>query len=1143
MLATPPLTLVTQQFVCLELATSPTTTNPSDEDENEQTLHQIRTSKNSVPASASLLTKTSASPKIQSNPLTIAITVASAPPSQRKTVVYTSPATSTGPIDPHSSKRVTPLITKQTVTPMTAVIPPVSNMHKDGNTKVRTNTASSSSPLLKEHSTLAMLGDLTKTSLIPENSTPRASEAARTKKSVPCSKGERLLSRKVEIPPTAEAPSISSRRASKEAVVAIEKSKADGKPEKLSGRVFKTAKSGASSLSVGEEASKIPTSKKQSQAVAKPVSAANNIGICRTLAEKKVGSIPSSGELQSQVLAIREKPDSREEEKLAAKLTPAREKAKTRSTTVCVQQTKHLSGSRSKVVSIDKAVHIFTAKKADIILNTAKAIDQTVETITTKTSIESETSAKGGAVFVVAAKFQPVTTIARDSKQTGYEEHAQLTSTAAAKETNTSEGLHDRLGVVEIPRTPNRSSKEHTLLVSESPVLQRKHQNKSILTPTSQKPHSQSVEAQISDVRSKESTKLGSNTGMNSRTQRISVQAAAIETHQPTDGSLTTRVNLTFSSPDKKSAENCRPNPLEISDKSLPSEGGNAKLPALLKSENAKKRKRKAYMMKQLEEHVQPGILSTCHKPKVFPGQLNLKRGQAQEVAGLLMEQLRDELPEYAEEIPLKFRARSSLKKQLPNCVVTPDRCERGYYKSHLDADFVNSFQNSMPKCIKIKNSVSKKGIAFISTTAATLSHTHYDQDTSFLLLLTGTKEIFYAPPSMGTLIRTSNPVISHSSNFEGINPFVELTGTSWRFAKLNAGDGLLLPQGWLHAVKSSPGTVAISFQIESSGIEATSPFLRRRRLQAPEDIRHLSTIELEDEGMGESYDKATTLKKTAGGLKMVASGSKQIIRKATNAAQVVPVIKGIANSHVIFKQNLTTTAKPVEAGKGLATTGVIKRGLANAQSLTTSTKPVEFQKGLRRTNSKPVQLDPLKQNKSSDREPPKPVNETTSSRKALEKVQAHDSIVPDKVQSRSRSRSVFVPLGLPTREVYRKKKSKGSLRRSSREKLLCGVMGCGRDPTTDTSMWVLVLSLETQDDRDESTLPMVPAYHPKHLICTECCELRASFICPEEVLNTQDKIEIPDWDQYLYYSASKVDYQKWATHAGENGKIFQALA
>jgi hypothetical protein len=359
-----------------------------------------------------------------------------------------------------------------------------------------------------------------------------------------------------------------------------------------------------------------------------------------------------------------------------------------------------------------------------------------------------------------------------------------------------------------------------------------------------------------------------------------------------------------------------------------------------MKPNGAKKRKRKAYLMKQLEEHVAPGILSTCHKPRVFPGQLNLKRSQAQEVAGLLLEQLRDEMPEHAEEIPLLYRAREKLKKELPNCIISPDRCERGYYKSHLDADFVDSFQNAMPECIKIKSAVSKKGIAFISTVAATLSHTHYDQDTSFLLMLTGTKEIFYAPPSMGTLIRTDHPVISHSSNFEGVNPFVELTGTSWRFAKLNAGDGLLLPQGWLHAIKSLPGTVAISFQIEAAGIDATSPFLRRTRETAPEDIRHLSHIELEAE---------------------VKAGS----TKAGNINQPPPdiVAKGIANSHLTFKKSLASITKPAEPRRWSTVTSKIsaetKSSLAMAPKFSGTkhplTTPPEFKKGFRRGVSKPV--------------------------------------------------------------------------------------------------------------------------------------------------------------------------------------------
>jgi hypothetical protein len=88
-----------------------------------------------------------------------------------------------------------------------------------------------------------------------------------------------------------------------------------------------------------------------------------------------------------------------------------------------------------------------------------------------------------------------------------------------------------------------------------------------------------------------------------------------------------------------------------------------------------------------------------------------------------------------------------------------------------------------------------------------------------------------------------------------------------------------------------------------------------------------------------------------------------------------------------------------------------------------------------------------------------------------------------------------------------------------------------------------MVLSMDSPDARAESTLPTVPTHHPKHLICTECCETRESgVIPPEDVLNNTDRAAIKGWDQYLYYSSSKVDYQKWANHDGQSGKILQAF-
>ena len=186
--------------------------------------------------------------------------------------------------------------------------------------------------------------------------------------------------------------------------------------------------------------------------------------------------------------------------------------------------------------------------------------------------------------------------------------------------------------------------------------------------------------------------------------------------------------------------------------------------------------------------------------------------------------------PEYAHEMILSqpFRNKHEV------CMAgVPDRVEPGYYKAHLSSNFVtdNFGDSCLPHGIRIKKRTNQKAIAFFSTTAETLSNTHYDQDPSFLFVLKGMKQIMYARPSIAKMYEKARIVESHSSIFEGINPF-ETHCSGWECMTLTSGDGLLLPQNWLHAVKSSPGTLAISFQVESTGEVRFEPEVKRQKRQ-----------------------------------------------------------------------------------------------------------------------------------------------------------------------------------------------------------------------------------------------------------------------------------------------------------------------
>jgi len=101
-------------------------------------------------------------------------------------------------------------------------------------------------------------------------------------------------------------------------------------------------------------------------------------------------------------------------------------------------------------------------------------------------------------------------------------------------------------------------------------------------------------------------------------------------------------------------------------------------------------------------------------------------------------------------------------------------------------------------------------------------------------------------------------------------------------------------------------------------------------------------------------------------------------------------------------------------------------------------------------------------------------------------------------------------------------------MRRSKREKLCCGVEGCKNIfPVSDGVIWVMMLALESQHLQAKRKFPFVPTYHPKHLICLSCREVKGvGFFEPAEILTDKDKRSINGWEHYVYYTASRADYQ-----------------
>ena len=212
----------------------------------------------------------------------------------------------------------------------------------------------------------------------------------------------------------------------------------------------------------------------------------------------------------------------------------------------------------------------------------------------------------------------------------------------------------------------------------------------------------------------------------------------------------------------------------------------------------------------RLKNYNNPGLDDLLHEPKVHTTAL------AASEMKLVCSALEALLPKNVD--PQKNRSYSS---QL---------IDKGYHKICLDEKFISSYLSflELPPGIRIRVEAKKTAIAFISE-GETLSDTHHDQDPSFLLVLKGEKQFMYAPPTAGKLF-ANRVVETHSSIYDGVNPFKDQDQhLIWKLARLSAGDGLLVPKRWLHAVKSSADMCAISFQVVATGSKELAPKATQR--------------------------------------------------------------------------------------------------------------------------------------------------------------------------------------------------------------------------------------------------------------------------------------------------------------------------
>lgn len=153
----------------------------------------------------------------------------------------------------------------------------------------------------------------------------------------------------------------------------------------------------------------------------------------------------------------------------------------------------------------------------------------------------------------------------------------------------------------------------------------------------------------------------------------------------------------------------------------------------------------------------------------------------------------------------------------------TGDRVERQGPLSALGSDF------TIPTCIPVSRLTQTNLWANLHAMRSSL---HYDPYNNLLCVIQGQKKVRVAPPRSFSRMGL-HPVCDESAN--------HATGDLWSMGTqvgakefiVRSGDGLYIPEGWIHQVESDSGTIAINFWWKSSvtmhfGSEMDSYYLRR---------------------------------------------------------------------------------------------------------------------------------------------------------------------------------------------------------------------------------------------------------------------------------------------------------------------------
>jgi len=185
-------------------------------------------------------------------------------------------------------------------------------------------------------------------------------------------------------------------------------------------------------------------------------------------------------------------------------------------------------------------------------------------------------------------------------------------------------------------------------------------------------------------------------------------------------------------------------------------------------------------------------------------------------------------------EILSHFSATDNMQEEKERKLVEiPELIFDGYFKGRLNNEFSSKFSETLPNTFQVKKNASQKGIVFLNTKDGQCD-THYDRDASVLFLITGYKEVLIAPPRRIASVSAAGNE-SNSTIFSDIDPFAEDKKGDWEWKKVNLtpGSALYIPQDYLHCIRSTEDTLALSFQVEpyrQSSSSSSSRSNKRKR-------------------------------------------------------------------------------------------------------------------------------------------------------------------------------------------------------------------------------------------------------------------------------------------------------------------------